>query len=1455
MPKINAFSRDNNNNTIGFIDLLNSRVDQSLLTTSTPTFNGINLTNDMIIGGNLTVNGDTTIISSTVVEIEDNIILLNAEETGAGISLNLAGVEVGRGSLPNFQSVYEESTGLYKIGEIGTLQAVATREDLPLDKGVLVYNSSLQRLDSTTTLELPITFSGAINPTSSITGTIIVTGGGGIGVTGDIYTDSRLFIKGGDYSNYIDVDNSNSMIVNHSGNFIFQQLSDSEIRIPENVYMTYGGANKRIFNTGTQFNFENSTGNINLITSNNGSVTLQQNTYLEWNSSNRIVYNGVNVVLDGSGNFTINPPIISTNTNISSSSVTGSFRLSGSIGISNNQNSSSSVSGGTFTTAGGASVSKRLYIGEQVIIADQNLSVTQVAGRGTNFRSINRTATTTSTTDITFNSIEGGTVNLSSGTINNASTFYITGSPTIIGGGSLTNSYSLWINSGISRFDGLINSINTTSSSSSTSGSILVAGGISLSSGSDAISSINGGTFTTAGGLSVAKKAFIGNQLLTGELPVTIEQVSAQGANFRSLNRIINTDSDLDLTINSFEGSVINTSQTIENCSTIYITGGPTVSGGGTINNSYAIWVQSGSTRLDGMILVGDTTPTISPTTGAIKLEGGVGINNDTDAINEDNGGSVTTSGGIAIKKKLFVGTQITSNAGTGNNYFRLFNTGLNRFSIDLTGTETGSNSGSDFIISRYDDSGVFLSNDLIINRSTGQVSILATTNSTSSGTGSFILPGSIGITNTTNATSSSSGGTFTTAGGVGIAKDLYVGSNSFVTGTFDVDGLCTLDQTTIDTTDGIFNVSGTNGINIIVDNTSTIRTTTGSLILDADVASVTIDGNAGVTIDANSGISIDANAASNFSTTTGAITISAIGLNLQGNSGEIDLTTTGIIDINSGNGGITLDTTDTTQGIKIGTATGFVPITIGHTSSEVIVSDNLTIGGNLTVLGTTTSIDSSVTTITDNALVVNALPAGLSDGGYMIRRYQTPNNINSGQVVTDTPFETGTFQAGSITPDTLVLSLSASSIDDFYSGMWIVITSGPGISQVRRIKEYIGSTKIATIYVTSDNSGSFQDGLNLSVAPDNGDTYNIYDCTFITMYHSELNKEIRFSCIPIDISSGTFPEPGSYVPIHVGGITIENNLLSNGNFLVNGNILIDNTDTQALLVRKNGDTGDVFTVDTVNGDILIANPVNTIGQNISLLFQQLDTVNAVQVYSQINSTIINNVAGNLRNNLEFKVQKDTAGLTTYLTLSGSTAGTSFADFSNSVDAVRILNTTSSTSSSSGSLRLSGGLSISNSTNATNITNGGSFTTAGGASIAQDLYVGGNMFVTGNIQAGLSIPSITISNNVNITGSVTSIGSKLISNGNERILSTTFRFTPTAPNILTSFEITIPGVVSFTNVYDIVITTNGYAGDIDPINLENQTAFAVVSTARAKIKLTSNSTDNHTLQIIARYNV
>ena len=76
----------------------------------------------------------------------------------------------------------------------------------------------------------------------------------------------------------------------------------------------------------------------------------------------------------------------------------------------------------------------------------------------------------------------------------------------------------------------------------------------------------------------------------------------------------------------------------------------------------------------------------------------------------------------------------------------------------------------------------------------------------------------------------------------------------------------------------------------------------------------------------------------------------------------------------------LNIDNSNTSNGITIGTATSGVPISIGHTTSETTVNDNLTVTGDLTFNGTTTTVNSSTVTIDDPIFTLGGDTAPGSD-------------------------------------------------------------------------------------------------------------------------------------------------------------------------------------------------------------------------------------------------------------------------------------------------------------------------------------------------------------------------------------------------------------------------------------------------------------------------------------------
>jgi len=85
---------------------------------ASPTFTGTATTNNLVVSGNLTVSGTTTSINTETLTVDDNIIVLNNNATGAP-SEN-AGVEIERGSSTNVSIRWNESTDKWQFTNDGS---------------------------------------------------------------------------------------------------------------------------------------------------------------------------------------------------------------------------------------------------------------------------------------------------------------------------------------------------------------------------------------------------------------------------------------------------------------------------------------------------------------------------------------------------------------------------------------------------------------------------------------------------------------------------------------------------------------------------------------------------------------------------------------------------------------------------------------------------------------------------------------------------------------------------------------------------------------------------------------------------------------------------------------------------------------------------------------------------------------------------------------------------------------------------------------------------------------------------------------------------------------------------------------------------------------------------------------------------------------------------------------
>lgn len=97
----------------GDLTVTGNDIKSSTATVMTLSGANVSMPGNLTVTGDLTVNGTTTTLDTTNLLVEDNTILLNKNEVGAGVTAGTAGIEVERGSLTNATWLWDETTDLW----------------------------------------------------------------------------------------------------------------------------------------------------------------------------------------------------------------------------------------------------------------------------------------------------------------------------------------------------------------------------------------------------------------------------------------------------------------------------------------------------------------------------------------------------------------------------------------------------------------------------------------------------------------------------------------------------------------------------------------------------------------------------------------------------------------------------------------------------------------------------------------------------------------------------------------------------------------------------------------------------------------------------------------------------------------------------------------------------------------------------------------------------------------------------------------------------------------------------------------------------------------------------------------------------------------------------------------------------------------------------------------------
>jgi hypothetical protein len=301
MPKTIVNNRINYCNLGGRVIAQDLYVNQGVKNEDSPTFANLRITADATIEGNLYVEGNATILSSNVIQFKDNILLINDAESGAGVTLNQAGLEIKRGTAENYRMVWNETTQRFEVGVISHLQPVAIREDSPLQNGIMTWNNTTKLIESVNELKNNTTFLSTTNATNVSTGSVVIKGG--LAIAKDIITEGKLTL------------NHSVLLTESSGSF--------HIEANENIILD--PSDSLILPFDTPFIFGSKTGGSSLITNTAGSVTFDARETISFTPSvsvslpnqipmtfstpNEKIFtdSSNNMVIQGSQNIHLNP--------------------------------------------------------------------------------------------------------------------------------------------------------------------------------------------------------------------------------------------------------------------------------------------------------------------------------------------------------------------------------------------------------------------------------------------------------------------------------------------------------------------------------------------------------------------------------------------------------------------------------------------------------------------------------------------------------------------------------------------------------------------------------------------------------------------------------------------------------------------------------------------------------------------------------------------------------------------------------------------------------------------------------------------------------------------------------------------------------------------------------------------------------------------------------------------
>lgn len=121
---------------------------------------------NLTVVGDLTVAGTTTSVNSTNATVKDNVFTVNKGETGSGVSLRYAGLDVDRGDLGRQRIVWDETAGGWVAGMVGQELSLATESFVSSAVAPKADSATVTAITTAVSLKAPLespAFTGTVS--------------------------------------------------------------------------------------------------------------------------------------------------------------------------------------------------------------------------------------------------------------------------------------------------------------------------------------------------------------------------------------------------------------------------------------------------------------------------------------------------------------------------------------------------------------------------------------------------------------------------------------------------------------------------------------------------------------------------------------------------------------------------------------------------------------------------------------------------------------------------------------------------------------------------------------------------------------------------------------------------------------------------------------------------------------------------------------------------------------------------------------------------------------------------------------------------------------------------------------------------------------------------------------------------------------------------------------------